>query len=179
VRRDDAARSEAVLTPLIAAGNGGRLCEDRSQPPLLAPLTLLGCMVEVEERSPGDAYVGATYTIIRTEPSCGGPALKTLVLDDSTFAASAMKVGGEVPFAEMKLPQLREELAARGSSRSGLKPSLQRRLHGLLVQAAIARRSEEAAEEDGTTTSDCGQGGSGGTESAPPAKRVCARPAVP
>ena len=69
--------------------------------------------------------------------------------------------------------QLREELAARGSSRSGLKASLQRRLHGLLVQAAIARRSE-AAEEDGT--SDGGQCGSRGTESAPPAKRARARP---
>ena len=77
----------------------------------------------------------------------------------------------------MELSQLREELAARGSSRSGLKASLQRRLHGLLVQAAIARRSEAAAEEDGT--SDSAQGGSGRTESAPPAKRARTRPAVP
>jgi hypothetical protein len=60
------------------------------------------------------------------------------------------------------------------SATLGLKESLQRRLHGLLVQAAIAQRSE-AAVEDGM--GDDGQGGSRGTESAPPAKRV--RTAVP
>ena len=49
--------------------------------------------------------------------------------------------GGGLPFEAMKLTQLKEELAARGANRSGLKPALQRRLHGLLVQAAIARRA--------------------------------------
>ena len=58
-----------------------------------------------------------------------------------------MKAGGELDFEAMKLPQLKEELAARGSTRSGLKATLQRRLHGLLVQAAIAQRTEEAQRD--------------------------------
>ena len=37
-------------------------------------------------------------------------------------------------------------MAARGSTRTGLKASLQRRLHGLLVQAAIAAHAAEEAE---------------------------------
>ena len=41
VRREDAARCEAVLTPLTR-GEDGLLREDRSQPPLLVPLSLLG-----------------------------------------------------------------------------------------------------------------------------------------
>ena len=53
-----------------------------------------------------------------------------------------MKAGGELPFEAMKVPQLKEELAARDAKRSGLKAALQRRLHGLLVQAAILSRGE-------------------------------------
>ena len=45
----------------------------------------------------------------------------------------------------MKLPALKLELAARGSTRTGLKASLQRRLHGLLVQAATRQRAAEEA----------------------------------
>ena len=67
-----------------------------------------------------------------------------LVLNAAMFAAAIMEASN-VSFEEMKLPQLKEELAARGSTRTGLKASLQRRLHGLLVQAAIVRR---AAEEE-------------------------------
>ena len=46
----------------------------------------------------------------------------------------------------MKLPDLKLELAVRGSTRTGLnlKASLQRRLHGLLVQAVIAAEEVEA-----------------------------------
>ena len=46
------------------------------------------------------------------------------------FHGNLQAAGGELSFEEMKLPQLKEELAARGSKRSGLKGSLQRRLHG-------------------------------------------------
>ena len=62
------------------------------------------------------------------------------------FHGNLQAAGGELSFEEMKLPQLKEELAARGSKRSGLKGSLQRRLHGLLVQAAIATHAAEEAE---------------------------------
>ena len=47
---------------------------------------------------------------------------------------------------DMKLPQLKEELAARDAPRVGLKAVLQRRLHGLLVQAAIEARAREEGE---------------------------------
>ena len=53
-----------------------------------------------------------------------------------------MKAGGELPFEAMKVPQVKEVLAARDAKRSGLKAALQRRLHGLLVQAAILSRGE-------------------------------------
>ena len=42
----------------------------------------------------------------------------------------------------MKVDQLKVELAERGSTRSGRKAILQRRLHTLLVQAAIERHRE-------------------------------------
>ena len=44
----------------------------------------------------------------------------------------------------MTQPQLKDELAVRGEARSGLKHVLQRRLHALLVQAAIEARREDA-----------------------------------
>ena len=48
---------------------------------------------------------------------------------------------------EMKMPQLKEELGARGAPRVGIKPVLQRRLHGLMVQAAIEARMDEEGGE--------------------------------
>jgi hypothetical protein len=97
------------------------------------------------------------------------------------FASEVMKAGGELDFEAMKLPQLKEELAARGSSRSGLKANLQRRLHGLLVESAIAMaiaRRAEAAAEDGIGDESRGRGTE--SQSAPPAKRARgARTAVP
>ena len=58
-----------------------------------------------------------------------------------------MEAGGERAFEEMKLPDLKLELSARDSTRTGLKASLQRRLHGLLVQAAIAACEAERGDE--------------------------------
>ena len=52
----------------------------------------------------------------------------------------------QLPFEEMKLKQLKEELAARSARRSGLKAMLQHQLHGLLVQAAIEAQAGEEAE---------------------------------
>ena len=146
VRYDDAARCEAVLTPLVLDEVTNVLSEDGTRPPLLVPLALLGCKVEVRELSSCDAYWGGEYELVRPAPTCGGPMLQMLVLDETTFAASAMEAGGELSFEQMKLPALKLELAARGSTRTGLKASLQRRLHGLLVQAAIAVHAAKEAE---------------------------------
>ena len=46
--------------------------------------------------------------------------------------------GARATFEAMKVDQLKAELAERGSTRSGRKAILQRRLHALLVQAAIS-----------------------------------------
>ena len=98
--------------------------------------------MDVLEESPAHTYTGGSYLISRLLPECGGPRLHTLCLDESSFAADVMKAGGQLSFEQMKLPQLKEELAARDSTRSGLKPALQRRLHGLLVQEAIMQLDE-------------------------------------
>ena len=66
-----------------------------------------------------------------------------MVLKERMFAADAMEAGGGIPFESMKVAQLKEELAARGSTRTGLKMVLQRRLHGMLVHAARAHEMEE------------------------------------
>ena len=57
-------------------------------------------------------------------------------------------LGEAVAFDEMKVAQLKEELAARGSSRTGAKGMLQQRLHTLIVSAA-AERVRAEAEADG------------------------------
>ena len=140
VQRKDASQAEVVVTSLVK--HGGTWTEDRTRPPMLVPLTLLGCRVTVEELVIGDAYSGTEYEVAEPRPTHGGPLLRTLVLQEADLAKEAMKAGGELPFEAMKVPQLKEELAARDAKRSGLKAALQRRLHGLLVQAAILSRGE-------------------------------------
>ena len=58
------------------------------------------------------------------------------------FSPAAMESTTEVPFEAMKVAQLKEELAMRGSTHTALKAVLQRRLHALLVQAAIRARAD-------------------------------------
>ena len=131
------------------------LRDDRSRPPLLTPLALLGCKVEVLELAAGSAYKSGQYMVWGEIPSAGGSRLQRLHLDEGAFGASAMQAGGELAFEFMKLPQLKEELAARDSKRSGLKAVLQRRLHGLLVEAEVAARAAEAEENgEGMDVSD-------------------------
>ena len=130
-----------MLRPLVL--EGGTLREDLSRPPVLMPLALLGCKVEAEPLSPGGACTGATFRMGGHVEGCGGEALRGMVLEERMFAADAMEAGGGVPFERMKVAQLKEELAARGSTRTGLKMVLQRRLHGMLVHAARAHEMEE------------------------------------
>ena len=47
------------------------------------------------------------------------------------------------------MPQLKEELAARASTRAGMKAVLQRRLHGMLIEAAIKQFAEDAEMDGG------------------------------
>ena len=66
-----------------------------------------------------------------------------VVVTESMFAATEMVAGGGVAFEAMKVDQLKVELAERGSTRSGRKAILQRRLHALLVQAAIEQHGAD------------------------------------
>ena len=78
----------------------------------------------------------------------GGDPLRSMVLTESMFGADAMKAGGDVPFERMKVAQLKEELAVRGSTRTGLKMVLQRRLHAMLMQSAIEHLHQTREMED-------------------------------
>ena len=69
-----------------------------------------------------------------------------MVLTESMFAATdrwPQRAGGEVAFKAMTVDQLKVELAKRGSTRLGRKAILQRRLHALIVQAAIEQSGED------------------------------------
>ena len=98
---------------------------------------------KAEPLTPGDAYSGATFRMGVLVEGHGGDPLRSMVLTESMFGADAMEAGGDVPFERMKVVQLKEELAARGSTRTGLKMVLQRRLHAMLMQSAIERQARE------------------------------------
>ena len=51
-------------------------------------------------------YSGGEYELVKPAPTCGGPTLQALVLDEAMFSASAMAAGGELSFEQMKLPAL-------------------------------------------------------------------------
>ena len=91
----------------------------------------------------GDACTGATLKVGALVKAYGGAMLCGIVLTESMFAAEVIEAGGGVPFESMKVAQLKEELAVRGSMRTGLKMVLQRRLHAMLVQAQIERCAQE------------------------------------
>ena len=77
----------------------------------------------------------------------GGDPLRGPVLTASMFAANAMETSGDLPFEEMKIEQLKEELAARCSTRTGLKAVLHSTAAApahsaaAMVQAEIERRA--------------------------------------
>eukprot|EP00966_Prymnesium_polylepis_P115477 2669173-Prymnesium_polylepis.1 len=54
-----------------------------------------------------------------------------------------------VALEEMKVKQLKAELAARGAARAGAKERLQKRLHTLIVQEAAERTHAARMDTDG------------------------------
>ena len=113
-----------------------------SVPPRLVPVALLGCRAAVETLTEGDACTGAMFRLGGLMDGHGGLPLTGMVLTESMFGAEAMETEGGVAFEAMKVAQLKlggAMLAARGSTRTGLKATLQRRLHSLLVQAGLSR----------------------------------------
>ena len=53
-----------MLILLLADAEEGVLREDRSKAPLLMPLVRLGCKVEVEELTAGDAYRSGSWRLV-------------------------------------------------------------------------------------------------------------------
>ena len=102
VRRQDAGSCEAVLLPFRRDADG-RLCEDRSSAPLVVPLAMLGCKVEVREvsRSAVRCVSEDVFEMVRLEHLCGGEQLRSLYVTDDMFAAS--KMVSNVDFEEMKV----------------------------------------------------------------------------
>ena len=78
------------------------------------PLALLGTKVAVGPLSSGDACTGATFKMGPLIAGHGGEALRGLVLTEELFDAPEMAAGGDVAFEEMKVAQLKLELAERG-----------------------------------------------------------------
>ena len=136
LRRSDVASGEAVLLPLVRNA-AWRLCEDRSRPPFVVPLALLGCQVELREYacSLWRCISEDVFELLRLEQTCGGAPLCQVVLSHDMFAADAM-VEEAVALEEMTVKQLKAELAVRGAARTGAKGVLQLRLHNLIVREA-------------------------------------------
>ena len=147
MRRSDASCGEAVLLPLVRDVDD-RLLEDRSRPPYVVPLAWLGCQVEVRQfaSSRWRCMSADVFEVVRLEPACGGEPLCTVVLEDNMFAADVM-VAEAIAFEEMKVRELKGELMARGASRTGVKGTLQQRLHTLIVQEAAERARARAATD--------------------------------
>jgi hypothetical protein len=129
MRQSDLAYGEAVLLPLVR-DVAGRLREDRSTPPYTVPLAWLGCRAELLEFacSRWRCMSEDVLELVRLEPMSGGEPLCQVAVSDNMFAADAM-VGDAVDFEEMKVKELKDELLARGASRTGAKGVLQQRLH--------------------------------------------------
>ena len=108
--------------------------------PPFVPVVCLGCAVRVIVQTPAGCATAGVYEADECMPTRGGPRLEPQRLHARMFAASAMVGDGDAPLECMLLPSLKAELKARGEGRGGTKHVMQRRLHGLLVQAAITRR---------------------------------------
>ena len=72
----------------------------------------------------------------------GGPRLRAATLREELFAASQMLVVSTA-LMDMKVPELKQELAERSEPVSGTKAWLRRRLH-----AAIVRSHLDSADDD-------------------------------
>jgi hypothetical protein len=143
VQRSDVAHCEAVLLLLVPDADG-LLREDRTCMPLVVPLLMLGCRVDVREFACSHLRCASTdvYEQLGISTECGGTQLTSMCMDRSMFDADAM--GGDVAFEDMKVSDLREELAVRGALRSGVKGALQRRLHTMIVQGASMAQHGDA-----------------------------------
>ena len=122
--------------PLVKCG--GRWVSDRTQAVgCLIPVLSLGRRVVATE---GVGQQSGTYSVAEASVIAGGPVLRAISLYGALFDASAMDEV-RVDLMIMKVAELKDELAARGESKSGNKAWLRRRLH-----ASILHRHLEAED---------------------------------
>ena len=148
VSRKDAKRAVAVVQPFVPTtihekmvecfGDDysdnepeGTLCIDRLRAPaVLVPLSSLGRRVEMVEGSEE-----GVFDPVASVGEAGGDPLQACTLTPDLFAAAAM-FGVERDLMKMTVLQLKEELEARGASRSGaLKSVLRGRLRAIIIAA--------------------------------------------
>jgi hypothetical protein len=139
VRAKDASRCSAVILPLVRRSSGQWVADRSVARPVLVPLLSLGRCVVASE---GSGNRAGSFTIAVADQAAGGPELRTMNLSEDLFAAAAMNAV-EKDLMEMKVTELKEELASRDEPVSGNKAWLRRRLH-----AAIVREHLEAASEE-------------------------------
>ena len=106
---------------------------------MLVPLLRLGRCVEARE---GSGNRAGSFTIAAADLAAGGPALRTMNLSEDLFAAAAMNAV-QKDLMEMKVTELKEELASRDEPVSGNKAWLRRRLHAAIVREHLEVASEE------------------------------------
>ena len=73
------------------------------------------------------------------------PRLRATYLDAELFAAAAMEAV-EKDLMAMTVAELKEELEARGESKTGNKAWLRRRLHGAIVRVHLANAHNAMTE---------------------------------
>ena len=121
-----------------AAGLLVRVPDRAKARPVLVPLLSLGRRVVASPHANGGGELK-----IEAAAAAGGPELRRLTLTEELFAADAMEQV-EKDLMDMKVTELKEELAARGETTTGNRPELRRRLHAAIVRKHLA--------EDGVDT---------------------------
>ena len=139
VRATDASHCSAVVLPLEK--QGGRWVADCARArPVLVPVLSLG------RRAVATAGAGAqagSFSIALATVAAGGPRLRAATLREELFASDKMLVVSAA-LMDMKVPELKQELAERSEPVSGTKAWLRRRLH-----AAIVRRHLDSLGDGG------------------------------
>ena len=110
----------------------GRWAEDFPRAaPQLVPVLSLGRRMDATRAAHG------SLTFAVAGAGAGGAALREFALSADMFRKGEAS-GLQVDLMDMKVPQLKDELEARGETKTGCKPWLRGRLHAAIVRAHIA-----------------------------------------
>ena len=140
VSAKDASLCTAVVLPFVAHGEGQWQVDRTTAGVVLVPLLSLGREVNLLLQSQ------SKYTLGVPGRDAGGPQLHSMYMSHTDFSGSAMQTSN-VALDEMRVMELREELEARGESRSGSKAMLRRRLHAAILRSVLEERDENGEED--------------------------------